>query len=611
VKFDITGGGEIIGVDNGQQESKELYKWGNVDANTHSERSAFNGKVLVIVRAIPGGGDIKLTVSSDYMVPVTLSVGRAAGSKPSVSLKTPSGAASAEGKTFLTRVGEVPALPTDVKVTYANGVTLIKKVAWELPADSAFDGIGQIEITGKFEDTSIADAKAVIKVLNAPEKLNAGLNPDADIEDYQVKDKPLATATFSTSTMEIDWINWIFTFKNELPNSAIDGKMDTAWSNWAASGATVVLDDVVAARPFDSIETYWPTEQTISDVALYFAVGETLDYEVPSAVSVWRWDGFNWVEAEGTKVEFASADGEATLIDFDDVVTTRLRVVMESAHPFSDTSGRIKLYEFESYSPDFANSIAATPTPTPTPTSAPSNDQAPYYPVYVAPSAPAGAAATPAKIVPPSVAISAVTKVTAQNVVSIAQPIADALYSMNILYGTSADSAGKPVYALEKSLTRMEALAFVIRLQGLEAEANAFKGANPFKDTPEWGSSLAAYAYSKGITFGIDDAHSIFDPDAKVTYQQFTAFLLRVLNYHESSDDFAYENALQKAVEINMYGKAEVESLNVFSSYIRAHAVMSMADSLYTPIKGSDKRLIDMLVENGIVSSEAAKAFGK
>jgi hypothetical protein len=182
---------------------------------------------------------------------------------------------------------------------------------------------------------------------------------------------------------------------------------------------------------------------------------------------------------------------------------------------------------------------------------------------------------------------------------------------MKLLYGTSVDTNGNPVFQLEKSLTRMEALAFVIRLQGLEAEASKYSGANPFSDTPDWGRNLAAFAYSKGITFGVNDDHTLFDPDSRVTCQQFTAFLLRVLNYRESSNDFKYEDAMQKALDIKMYSKTEAEALSSFLSYIRADAVLSMADALFTPIKGGDKRLIDALVENGTVSANAASAFKK
>ena len=65
VKFDVTGGA-IAGVDNGAQESAELYKWGNVEKNTHSERSAYNGKVLAILQSNEGEtGEMVLTISSE------------------------------------------------------------------------------------------------------------------------------------------------------------------------------------------------------------------------------------------------------------------------------------------------------------------------------------------------------------------------------------------------------------------------------------------------------------------------------------------------------------------------------------------------------------------
>ncbi|MDR2749050.1 MAG: MoaF N-terminal domain-containing protein [Clostridiales bacterium] len=234
-------------------------------------------------------------------------------------------------------------------------------------------------------------------------------------------------------------------------------------------------------------------------------------------------------------------------------------------------------------------------------------------PTYYAPSTytPAPVAtATPKPIAPPSVSITS-SNVSLDELVKTAQPIAEALNNMKLLYGTGTDSNGKPVYQLEKTLTRMEALAFVLRLQGLEAEATAFSGANPFTDTPDWGKSLAAFAYSKGITFGVNDAHSLFDPNSPITYQQFTAFLLRVLGYQENSGDFKYEDALKKAVDIKMYSETEVGAINRSSIYRRAQAVLSMADSLVTTKKGSEKRLLDLLVDSGIVTKEAASAFLK
>jgi hypothetical protein len=36
-----------------------------------------------------------------------------------------------------------------------------------------------------------------------------------------------------------------------------------------------------------------------------------------------------------------------------------------------------------------------------------------------------------------------------------------------------------------------------------------------------------------------------------------------------------------------------------------------MTDALFAPVKGSDKRLVDVLADSGVVSSDAARAFKK
>ncbi|MBW7458978.1 DUF4982 domain-containing protein, partial [Paenibacillus sepulcri] len=78
VKFNVMGG-SIVGVDNGQQESAELYKWDNVDRSVYSERSAYNGKVLVIVQSNKGQtGPITVTASFDGSAPAQATVFAAA-----------------------------------------------------------------------------------------------------------------------------------------------------------------------------------------------------------------------------------------------------------------------------------------------------------------------------------------------------------------------------------------------------------------------------------------------------------------------------------------------------------------------------------------------------
>jgi hypothetical protein len=53
----------------------------------------------------------------------------------------------------------------------------------------------------------------------------------------------------------------------------------------------------------------------------------------------------------------------------------------------------------------------------------------------------------------------------------------------------------------------------------------------------------------------------LFAPDRPLTYQEPTTFLLRVLGYCGSSGDFAYAQALSKAIQASLYSLPEQERL--------------------------------------------------
>jgi beta-glucosidase-like glycosyl hydrolase/predicted peptidase/uncharacterized protein YneR len=230
------------------------------------------------------------------------------------------------------------------------------------------------------------------------------------------------------------------------------------------------------------------------------------------------------------------------------------------------------------------------PSDTTPPDSTPSYNPpyTPYTPVAVVP------AATP---VPVKLAVDV-------NIVLAPKVYADELNKLGLLYGVGTDAAGNPVYELTRESNRIEALAFVIRLLGLEKEALAYTGANPFKDVPSWGARYAAFAYSRGIAFGIDSAHTIFNADSPITLQEFTAFLLRVLKYSESGGDFAYSQTLDKAVSVGLY-RQKYDNKTI----LRSDATFSMVEALLTRQKNSEKRLIDALVDSGVITRAQANAF--
>jgi hypothetical protein len=238
----------------------------------------------------------------------------------------------------------------------------------------------------------------------------------------------------------------------------------------------------------------------------------------------------------------------------------------------------------------------------------------PVYPAsppsYYSPArAPAGASvATPA----PEPAETAETPEEAQAFTPIdAAPEQRELYSaqtlnrLGLLAGTGVEPSGKPVFSLDKTLTRIEALVLVIRLAGAEREALGFEGPNPFADVPGWADRYAAYARGAGIAAGVNEEHTLLDAERPVTRQEFTAFLLRVLQYFEKDGDFEFSLALRKAHEINLYPEPMEEGES--GGLLRGDAAVAMARALLTPLNGSGAELIEKLVEQGAVDKKTAE----
>ncbi|MDR1558918.1 MAG: hypothetical protein LBS84_04310 [Clostridiales bacterium] len=189
-----------------------------------------------------------------------------------------------------------------------------------------------------------------------------------------------------------------------------------------------------------------------------------------------------------------------------------------------------------------------------------------------------------------------------------AEDLASELYKLNLFVGTGNDINGNPRFELDRSLTRLESLTLVIRLLGKEAAANSYTGVNPFRDVPAWGDRIAAYAFNQGITVGVNRDHTLLDSNSPVTYQEFTAFLLRVLDYQERNGDFQYAQALNKAVEVGLYTAAERQNLSA-GSFLRADAVTAMTNALMTKMKGTNSMLIDKLVSDNVIEAKARDEF--
>ena len=341
LKFDVTGGA-IVGVDNGQQENSELYKWGNVERNSHSERTAFSGKALVILQSNKGEiGNLKLSVSSAGMVTAIKNIAVTAdgtGVAPAPVPVNPT-AVSITNINIATPVGIVPTLPAYVNVNYVDasaGFYAVKKaVVWNAISAANVAAAGEFAIEGTVDGVTIK-ATANILVVAAGAKTdvarNTALSSNNQTYDFAqlaasstIRNGALATATYTSGT-------------SLYPNNMVNGSNSNLWNNIGTRAQSAVLVAYNWARPNETVTFYWDSARVFDQINMEFNLTTSRQYDVPTTLNVEYWNGGEWVKASNQAVVKATTDYGTTTITFDAVNAEKVRVEMTSASANSASS---------------------------------------------------------------------------------------------------------------------------------------------------------------------------------------------------------------------------------------------------------------------------------
>jgi beta-galactosidase len=116
-----------------------------------------------------------------------------------------------------------------------------------------------------------------------------------------------------------------------VPAAMIDGDPATAWSNYYLKAATALLPAFSLAHAREWVSVAWPGAASVGGVRAAFTIDAT--HAFPADIGVRYWDGSDWIAVSNPHVQPAAASGAATVITFDPVSTTRLRLELTSAHP--------------------------------------------------------------------------------------------------------------------------------------------------------------------------------------------------------------------------------------------------------------------------------------
>lgn len=154
------------------------------------------------------------------------------------------------------------------------------------------------------------------------------------------------------------------------------------------------------------------------------------------------------------------------------------------------------------------------------------------------------------------------------------------------------------------SLTRAQAAAVILRLMGLEEEAQAASDHPcPFTDVPDWAKGYVNLAYEKDIVKGV--GNGLFDPSGRCRAQDFCLMLLRLTDYQEGKD-YSWTTAVTDAQLLIRQSKRQggaspeanyelYEQLYNNNKFTREHACAVIYRMLSVPMTDGKSSLGDIL----------------
>ncbi|MGW2719258.1 glycoside hydrolase family 2 TIM barrel-domain containing protein [Streptomyces sp. NPDC001492] len=129
-----------------------------------------------------------------------------------------------------------------------------------------------------------------------------------------------------------------------LPAAMLDGDAATGWSNAFSKSATALLPAFNGAREEDWVSVDYGRARTFDRVEVSFTVDAT--HSLPASVEAAVWDGRRYVPVTGAAVDWATTSDAPTVLSFDAVRGSRLRLTLTSAHP-GEVLGAVRISKLE------------------------------------------------------------------------------------------------------------------------------------------------------------------------------------------------------------------------------------------------------------------------
>ena len=213
ITFTLSGPGEIVGVDNGDQATTAKYQQSSVlKSSTSANINAYAGKALVIVRSTEDAGTITLDVASSGLTGETVTITTTGDSDDSA---TENNLVSyTMVKDYTVKAGTAPALDAASTGTLADGTTVNGTITWDAVGD-VYKTSGDYTIAGTL---TFAGMEAI--------PVTAKLHVIPNVIDLR---------NVSTATMVGVAPTLLGTVRGVLADGTLAGEFDVTWNGPAVS----------------------------------------------------------------------------------------------------------------------------------------------------------------------------------------------------------------------------------------------------------------------------------------------------------------------------------------------------------------------------------------
>ena len=257
IRFTLTGDGEIVGVDNGDQATVSKYQQASVLTGTTSANiNAYAGKALVIVRSTNKAGNFTVKAESDSLTGSEAVVTTSSASDNNSNAMT----SYRMAKHLYAPVGSSNVeLPANATASYADGTTKTCKITWKSYDKAALKTVGSFRIEGSFTDGT--DTVEVSITAHIYGKIKGAENYSCITKPNTLPELPKTAMTYYAdgSPFEAREVTWNLdgitedTFKNIGDIITINGSVTAFGETYPITASVRVAEPVI--DKYDNVAT--------------------------------------------------------------------------------------------------------------------------------------------------------------------------------------------------------------------------------------------------------------------------------------------------------------------------------------------------------------------